>query len=424
MQLSATRAAEARAVLQGNDRGGYTIPTAGLYPFQWNWDASICAVGIQTYDEPRAWQEIETLMRGMWRTEPQTGLLPHIVFHQTADTYFPGPEQWGTQGLRTPATTSISQPPVHAWVVRLLAERTRDHALAQRALQTLVPDLVLHHRWWYETRDPNATGLVLNLHPWETGMDNSPAWDVALTRVPPATRMFKRKDLSHIDADMRPKQSDYERYVTLMDLQRECAFDADCVFQRTPYAMRDIGIVSILHRSTLDLIWLCEQIDLQEPISYLRRRLQHTEMAVLKLWSTRWGQFVSFDTRANGLADVPTHSGLLPLFGELGGGRTATLLSTVEAWLQETPHVLPSTRSSSVAYEPKRYWRGPIWLHINWMIALGCARAGRHDLHDEIRARTLAIIETQGFHEYYNPTTGEGLGGKAFSWAAATMLAW
>ncbi|NJS36425.1 MAG: hypothetical protein HC765_08330 [Brachymonas sp.] len=20
-----------------NDRGGYTIPTAGLYPFQWNW---------------------------------------------------------------------------------------------------------------------------------------------------------------------------------------------------------------------------------------------------------------------------------------------------------------------------------------------------------------------------------------------------
>ena len=25
----------AREVLEGNDKGGYTIPTAGLYPYQW-----------------------------------------------------------------------------------------------------------------------------------------------------------------------------------------------------------------------------------------------------------------------------------------------------------------------------------------------------------------------------------------------------
>ena len=27
---------KARAILRGNDRGGYTLPTAGLYPYQWH----------------------------------------------------------------------------------------------------------------------------------------------------------------------------------------------------------------------------------------------------------------------------------------------------------------------------------------------------------------------------------------------------
>ena len=33
----------AREVLEGNDKGGYTIPTAGLYPYQWNWDSAFAA---------------------------------------------------------------------------------------------------------------------------------------------------------------------------------------------------------------------------------------------------------------------------------------------------------------------------------------------------------------------------------------------
>ena len=37
---------EARAILARNDRGRYTIPTSGLYPYQWNWDSAFAAVGI------------------------------------------------------------------------------------------------------------------------------------------------------------------------------------------------------------------------------------------------------------------------------------------------------------------------------------------------------------------------------------------
>ena len=50
--------AAAQAVLRDNDRGGYTVPTSGLYPYQWNWDAAFCALGWITFDEPRAWREL------------------------------------------------------------------------------------------------------------------------------------------------------------------------------------------------------------------------------------------------------------------------------------------------------------------------------------------------------------------------------
>ena len=52
----------AAEILSENDREGcYTIPTKGLYPFQWNWDSCLTALGWMYLDEDRAWREIETL---------------------------------------------------------------------------------------------------------------------------------------------------------------------------------------------------------------------------------------------------------------------------------------------------------------------------------------------------------------------------
>ena len=35
---SQTLMEQARNILRQNDRGGYTVPTERLYPYQWNWD--------------------------------------------------------------------------------------------------------------------------------------------------------------------------------------------------------------------------------------------------------------------------------------------------------------------------------------------------------------------------------------------------
>lgn len=52
--------------LAKNDRGCFTIPTEGLYPYQWNWDSAFVALGIATYDMDRAWLEITSLLDGQW----------------------------------------------------------------------------------------------------------------------------------------------------------------------------------------------------------------------------------------------------------------------------------------------------------------------------------------------------------------------
>ena len=35
---------EAKRILVSNDRGGYTVPTDRLYPFQWNWDSAFSTI--------------------------------------------------------------------------------------------------------------------------------------------------------------------------------------------------------------------------------------------------------------------------------------------------------------------------------------------------------------------------------------------
>lgn len=73
-------------------------------------------------------------------------------------------------------------------------------------------------------------------------------------------------------------------------------------------------------------------------------------------------------------------------------------------------------------FQPLTYWRGPVWVNTNWMIWLGLLKYGYRQAADKIRNGILQLVTTQGFREYYNAFTGEGLGGKAFSWSAALII--
>jgi glycogen debranching enzyme len=63
-----------------------------------------------------------------------------------------------------------------------------------------------------------------------------------------------------------------------------------------------------------------------------------------------------------------------------------------------------------------------VWAVINWLISDGLRASGLVELAASIEQGTIQAVERAGFCEYFDPTTGEGLGGDAFSWTAAAYL--
>jgi glycogen debranching enzyme len=87
-------------------------------------------------------------------------------------------------------------------------------------------------------------------------------------------------------------------------------------------------------------------------------------------------------------------------------------------WLCED---MPTAKNES-AWEPRRYWRGPVWIILHWFIIEGLQRYGYRELAEIIRQDTLGLIETAGFREYYDARDGSGCGSTEFSWSAALTL--
>ena len=409
---------QAIEILRGNDRGGFTVPTAtGLYPAQWNWDSCLVALGLAQFDEARAVVELETLLSGQW----SDGMVPHILFHGDDSSYFPNASVW--QAGPAGRSSGITQPPVAATVVRHLFERTSDTVNRAR-ITSLVPKLLAWHRWCYGARDPHGAGLASIIHPWESGMDNSPVWDDALRAVDPGPSVAHlRKDTRFAAADHRPMGPEYDRYINLLVRFRDSGYRIDRLFDISPFRLADIGFNAILQRANQDLRFLLEATGDTEGATEVAVMEQKTAAAIPQCWHEEDGFFYGVDTRTSEIIRKPGIAGLLPLFADASvAARHPPLLERLESWLARVAYGVPSFEPGRPEFEPQRYWRGPVWLIVNWMLIDGLRRNERADLAARIRRDSLALVERAGFAEFFNPLTGEPLGGSAFSWTAAMYL--
>jgi hypothetical protein len=203
----------AEAVLAGNWSGGSTVPSRRQYPHQWGWDAAYIAIGWSRVDPARAATELESLLAGQWTD----GRVPHIVFHPDVpeDAYFPGPAFWGGP------TSGLTQPPLHARAALEVASRSPD---GKAFLARVFGRLAAQHAYLAERRDAGGGGLAAIVHPWESGLDNSPAWDAPLAAVelpPEGVEPYGRRDRRHVDAAERPSDADYDRFVHLARAYRD-----------------------------------------------------------------------------------------------------------------------------------------------------------------------------------------------------------
>lgn len=404
-------------VLKENDQGNYTVPTKGLYPFQWNWDSCLTALGQAHFDEARAWTEIETLFAHQW----PDGMVPHIVFHVYSDGYFPGPDVWGTN--RPTATSGITQPAVAGFAVRRLFERASDRALAERKARELLPRIDKWHDWFYRNRDPEGEGLVAILHPWEAGRDNSVDWDEAFERVPTeGIAPYTRRDTQHADPSHRPTKAQYDRYLWLVEKFRSLGWDNARLHDASPFQVIDPGFNGILIRACADLADLADVLGEADIATANRARAEKGLAALDALWSDKHGLYLCKDRTTGQLVESASLGGLLPAFSAIPAQRAATIARTIERWSEAVPFIIPSQDPADPRFEPKRYWRGPVWLVTNYMIADGLAAIGEHGVAAHITRSSLDLITKSGFAEYYDPITAEPCGGGRFTWTAAMVL--
>ena len=408
--MSAMRDSEARVILDTNDRGGYTVPTAGLYPYQWNWDSVFAAIGFAEYDLERAWLEIETLFSGQW----SNCMVPHILFHQVDPSYYPGPAVWG--GTGPVPSSGISQPPIAATFIRCLWEQ--DRAAGEAMVRALIPALRDWHRWFLTWRGEG--GAICVSHPWETGRDNAPDWDAPFAAITPVgIEDYRRRDTKFVADEERPKQYDYDRYLYLVKLGNESGWDEAHIKAVSPFRVADPTMTFILLRANRDLLAMCRALG--EPTDEIEGWIAEIEAGAEQLWNEEIGAYDCLDIRSGQHSGVVSNASFLTWYASVGGDR---MLAHLERILGLTRYTVPSTDPAHPAYEPKRYWRGPVWAMMNMLIAMGLDEAGHTALAEELRSRTSEMIAKRGFAEYFDPRDGAPAGGRNFTWTAAVWLAW
>jgi hypothetical protein len=423
--VAADLADAAAAVLDANWLGHSTLPSPRLYPHQWSWDSAFIAIGNAQRVPERARLELETLFEAQWAN----GLVPHIVFNPESEAYFPGPETWRTDvsphAPRDRVTSGIVQPPVHATAA------WRVHSIAPDAdwLARMLPRLAAWHDYLYRERDPEEDGLVAIRHPWESGMDDSPAWDAPLAAIelaPGEVPPYPRKDLTMSRADERPTAAAYDHYVHLVELFKRHRYDEREIRAQNRFVVEDPCFNALLAAAGEDLALIAEAVG--EDGSRFRDQAQRTRDQVnRRLWNDALHAYVPFDRAARRQVLAPVASGFVPLFAGIPSAGRAQLmcrqLDSAHFWPHGGEgHPIPTCDRLSPSFVPTRYWRGPAWVNVNWLVICGLRRYGFDAYADALREATLALVASAGFTEYFHPLTGEGLGADGFSWSAALTL--
>ena len=410
MSLQNNMNLDAKQILLNNDKGNYTIPTNGLYPFQWNWDSAFAAYGFAQFDIPRAWKELETLFSAQWLN----GMVPHIIYHQIDDGYFPGPNIW--KGNGPIPSSGITQPPVVASFMKKIWEI--DTNFGNDRIKELFPKVLNWHRWFMKWRFEE--GFVYISHPWEAGRDNAPDWDKALATINPSgIAPYKRRDTEHVNPLMRPTQSDYDRYIWLVQQGRECKWNEDWLKKNSSFKVADPAMHFILLRANRDLRFI--GLNLGEDISEIDSWISALEKGVSKLWNYSLASYDSFDLINKSFAGSISSASFMCWYAGVYDKR---MLLHYDRIMNKVKYGMPSYDPESEKFDRKRYWRGPSWAIMNMLIGFGLQEVGEVERANLLRAQTNLAISENGFAEYFDPIDGSPAGGNTFTWTAAVWLGW
>lgn len=365
----------------------YTIPSPDAYPYQWLWDSCFHAI-VLAKSEPEA---AKSELRALVSRQLPNGMIPHIIYWVPGELHR---YDWGIEG-----TSALTQPPMLAYAVEAIYEKTGDDAFVAE----IYPSLMRYYRYLIDKRDPRDHHLVGIINPDESGEDNSPRFDSVL-HVPDDILLA-----DHLD-----------RRRELIDANRTCNFDAEFCM-KTHFWVKDVpfNVILIENLRVLARISLRLGKENDKRFSILNADLMTGAMrdslfADGVFWSAAGAD--SYE-----LLSVATWAHFVPLFAGLYSPEEARSLVKNQLLNEDTfwaPRGVRTVSRRERAYRPDGFWRGSVWMAPHWFIYRGLMRYGFIDEARLIREKSLALLERAGFREYFDPETGEGYGAHNFTWGA------
>jgi hypothetical protein len=426
--------ANASEVLKQNDCGSWTVPAAGIYPHQWLWDSCFSAIGWRHLDIERAKAELRSLLRGQWGN----GMLPNIIFDNSKQ-YRRDRELWRSRvnpyAPAKVATSGITQPPMLADAVTKVGQQLK---LPERRswYKEMLPALIDYHEWMYAERDPHHEGLILLLHPYESGMDNSPAWISELRKhsMPLWLQLVEktclagliglfRHDTKHTKKDQRTNNVEAAAAWSALHRLRRKAYNSEAIISRSLFAVEDLGFNCIFLQANLKLKEIAKTAGQELPGSLIDG-MERTQKAFEQLWDESASMYFSRSFVSHKLIEEPTVASLLPLYsGVISKNRAHQLVAALKDKSSfATSWPVPSVPKNSSFFDQYKYWQGPAWVNTNWLVIEGLLQYGFVAEANALRERTLQLVQKSGFYEYFDPLKGFPAGAQNFSWTAALTI--
>jgi len=355
---------------------GYAAPHATVYPWQWLWDSCFhVLVWLELGEVDRAQRELVTAFG------PQTasGFVPHINYVRSPGFHY---DLWGRRD-----GSSITQPPMYGYAAAELARAGHQPTEEVLAAATAGLRFLLDHR-------RNPSGLVRVCHPWETGADDSPRWD----------------DHCPGDFDRDRWRITKDRLVSLFETGPDGEALTNPAFDVAP-----VGFNALVAFNARELAGITGDDRLADDAKVLAG-------ALADRWDPVLGTWVDECSDTSGSSSSRTTEGLLPLLVETAPGRAAKV---VDQLLDPTAHGAPfgptGVHRAEPSFDPRAYWRGPVWPQIAYLLVLAVAP------HSPTAAATLARATVAGawsssLAEYWDPDTGEGLGALPQSWSGLALV--
>lgn len=262
-------------------------------------------------------------------------------------------------------------------------------------------------------------------------MDNSPRWDSAYAAVEVTRPVeLRRHDTAVVaDADERPTDAEYLRYLQLVKEMESVGYDDARVAAVVSFRVTDVFLTAILALAADEASRLAASLGDPEAAARQRDVAVRARQGLADSVDPTTGRCRDFDLRAGTWVDAESiASWSLALAGgaeALRARHTSELSGPRWAGHPSLRYAVPPTVSpDDPGFRPRTYWRGPTWPVITWLYTWALERHGEEALANRWRTECLALLGDGTFGEYYDAQTGLAAGSHNQSWTAAAAVDW